>query len=199
MAENSDTPASCTVCRRDIEKGEEFEFGGAPVCESCTENLKLRGLDTSGTDEVLSEILEDQGSRIIGEFTAISRSMPPDFGWNILALMDNITNDVEDVQSQALLESAMIICGLTAIRRGEGEGDVNPGFLSLYLVLGQVLDLSIMRRIVLEKELRTSNKLDELILIGEHNRILFDLITETSHQEEQTKELLLASCLERVV
>jgi hypothetical protein len=199
VAENSDTPASCTICRKDLEKGDEFDFGGAPVCVMCTDSLKLKELDTSGTDNVLSKIVEEQGTKIIGEFAAISRSLPSDFGWNILALLDNITSDVEDAQAQALLESSMIICGLTAIRCGEGEGDVNPGFLSLFLVLGQVLDLSIMRRIVLDKSLRTSNKLDELKLIGEHNRVLFDLIMKTPHNEEAHKELLLASCLERVV
>lgn len=199
MVENSDTQNSCTICRKDIEKEDENDFGGAPVCGMCTDSLKLREMDTSNTDDVLSSILEEQGSKIIGEFIAVSRSMPPDFGWNILALLENITNDVEDAQAQALLESSMIICGLTTIRRGEGEGDVNPGLLSLLLVLGQVMDLSIMRRIVLDKGLRTSNKLDELRLIGDHNRVLFDLITNTPHQEDATKEILLASCLERVV
>lgn len=199
MTEDSDTSSSCTVCRKDIEKGDGFDFGGAPVCSMCTNSLKLKEMDTSGTDEILSGILEDQGREIIGEFIAISRSMPSDFGWNILALMENITNDVEDAQAQALLESSMIISGLSVIRTGEGEGDVNPGFLSLLLVLGQVMDLSIMRKIVLDKGLRTSNKLDELRLIGEHNRILFDLITGTPHQEEARNELILASCLERVV
>ena len=140
MVETSDIPESCTVCRNEINEGDRFDFGGAPVCTTCADSLKLKELDTSGTDEIFSDILEDQGRKIIGDFLAISRSMPQEFGWNILALLDNVTSDIEEVQARALLESSMMICGLTTIRTGEGEGDVDPGFLSLFLVLGQVMD-----------------------------------------------------------
>jgi hypothetical protein len=199
VKENDHTPATCTVCRKEIARGEDHNFGGAPVCRSCADQLDLKGLDTTGSDEVLSGLLEDQGRAVLGEFTALSRSIPSDFGWNILGLLNTITDEIEDVQSQTLLESAMIICGLTAVRLGEGEGDVDPGLLSLYLVLGQVMDLSIMRRIVLDGKLRTSNKFDELKLIGDHNRVIFDLVTEIPHGEDPTKEMLLSNCLERVV
>lgn len=193
------TQISCTVCRKDIGPGNKFEFGGAPVCNECSDSLKLKDLDTSMQDDTLSGILDGQGENVIGEFLAIARTMPSNYGWNILAIMDSISKDLEEVQARALLESSTMICGLTVIRVGEGEGEVDPNLLSLFLVLGQVIDLSMMRRIVLEKGLRTSNKLDELILIGEHNRSFFDLITKIDHEGDARSEFILATCLERVV
>jgi len=198
--EGTEEPAMlCTVCREELKEGETYEYGGAPVCDSCTERMDLRKLDTSSIDELLSGITEAQGQDIIGEFLALVRYISPDYGWNILAIISNISDSVEDEQARSLLESSTMLCGLTVIRLGEGEGEPDPGILSLLLVLGQVVDLSVMRRIVLGSGLRISNKLDELILIGEHNRVFFEMIKAVDHSGDEQKEMILSLCLEKIV
>ncbi|MGA1820597.1 MAG: hypothetical protein ACMUHU_06280 [Thermoplasmatota archaeon] len=198
--EGTDEPAMlCTVCREEMQEGEDYEFGGAPVCINCTGNLNLRELDTGSSDELLSRISEAQGQDILGEFLALARSISPDYGWNILAIVGNISESVEDEQARSLLESSTMLSGLTVLRLGEGEGEPDPGLLSLLLVLGQVVDLSVMRKIVLGSGLRMSNKLDELILIGEHNRVLFEMIKDIDHGGDEQKEMILSICLAKIV
>jgi len=189
----------CTVCRKVFEHSEETLFGGAPVCSDCTNDLGLRTLDRSTEDEVLATLLDDQGRFALKDFTALARSMPSGYGWNILAILGNISKDIPEVQAQALLESSTMICGMSVIRGGKGEGEVDPKLLSLFLVLGQVMDLSIMKKLVLTNKLRTSNKLDEMILIGEHNNVLFNMIKDVPHGNDEKKEFILTTCLGKVV
>ncbi|MGA1873125.1 MAG: hypothetical protein ACMUHY_05590 [Thermoplasmatota archaeon] len=189
----------CTVCREEMKAEGGKEFGGAPVCDPCFDRLDLGSMDIGGKDDRLLALTEGQGQDIMGEFTALARSMPKEYGWNILAIVGNITESVEDAQASSLLESSTMLCGLSVLRLGEGEGEVDPGLLSLFLVLGQVMDLSIMRRIVLSSGLRTSNRLDELFLIGDHNRTLFELIRNVDHGEDEQKEMILAICMEKLV
>ncbi len=199
MENDTATKAFCTVCRKEIVAGDDFTFGGALICNSCTDNLKLKEMDTDVADELLGNMVDEGGKEALKDFIAIARSLPAEYGWNILAIVSNISNDIDEVQAQALLESSTMICGMTVIRLGEGKGEVDPGLLSLFLVLGQVIDLSLMKRIVLDKGLRTSNKLDEMILVGEQNWLLFDMVLGISHDKDPKKEYILASCLERLV
>lgn len=189
----------CTVCRGELNETDRLEFGGASVCNACTARLKLEEMDTARSDERLHGITEAQGQKILGEFMALARAIPRDYGWNILAIVGQIPDSIEDEQARSIVENSTILCGSTVLRAGEGEGEVDPGLLSLFLVLGQVMDLSIMRRSVISGGLRMSNKLDEMILIGEHNRALFNLVTEIDHDEDPQKELILASCLQKIV
>jgi len=198
--EGTDEPAMlCTVCREELKEEETYEYGGAPVCNACTQRMELRKLDTNSTDELLSSLTEAQGQDIIGEFLALARSVSRDYGWNILAIVGNISESVKDEQARSLLESSTMLCGLTVLRLGEGDGEPDPGLLSLLLVLGQVVDLSVMRRIVLGSGLRISNKLDELILIGEHNRVFFEMIKDVDHDGDEQKEMILSLCLEKII
>ncbi|MBN1538897.1 MAG: hypothetical protein JW939_02040 [Candidatus Thermoplasmatota archaeon] len=199
MEESSEGPDLCTVCRGELKETDRLEFGGARVCNDCSARLKLEELDITGSDEKLQGITEAQGQNILGEFMALARAIPREYGWNILAIVGQITENIEDEQARSIVENSTILCGSTVIRVGEGEGEVDPGLLSLFLVLGQVVDLSIMRSAVISGGLRMSNRLDEMILIGEHNRVLFDLLTEIDHGEDPQKELILASCLQKVV
>ncbi|MBN1389253.1 MAG: hypothetical protein JXA22_01275 [Candidatus Thermoplasmatota archaeon] len=199
MEGNMEGPELCTVCREQLNGPDDHGFGGAPVCNSCKARLNLEEMDTTRSDERLHDIMETQGQAVLGEFLALARTVPREYGWNILAIVGRISDDIKDERTRSMVENSTILCGLTVVRSGEGEEAVDPGLLSLFLVLGQVIDLSIMRRVVIDGGLRMSNKLDEMILIGEHNRVLFDLLTEIDHGEDPQKELILASCLERII
>jgi len=200
MEADTDPEMLCTVCRKGMEKGRRMTFGRAPICRKCHDSMSLSELDTSKRDGALLPLVERSGIDALGPFTALSEDMPRDYGWNILALMQTVGADLEDHQGRSLLESATALCGSSVIRNGREEGgEGDPSKLTLMLVLGQVLDLSIMKRIVNSNGLRTSNELDELKLIGEHMGILFRMLSSIDPGGDGTKEKVLAECIRSVL
>ncbi|MGA1849052.1 MAG: hypothetical protein ACMUHB_06895 [Thermoplasmatota archaeon] len=197
MANEPEMP--CTVCRADMGSEDIHMFGKAPVCGNCNSSLGLSELDTSKKDEVLAPLLEISGLEALGPFTALSRELPGEYGWNILALMQTVGADLENHQGRSLLESSTAITGSTVLRNGMGEGEGDPGKLTLMLVLGQVIDLSIMKNIVETMGLRTSNELDELRLIGEHTGILFKMLSSLDTGGDETREKVLSETIRAVL
>jgi hypothetical protein len=189
----------CTVCRAGMDGEGTKTFGKAPICDDCYGSMGLAEMDISMKDEELLPLVEKSGMDALGPFTALSRELPKEYGWNILALMETVGADLEDHQGRTLLESATAICGSSVIKNGRETGEGDPAKLTLMLVLGQVLDLSIMKNIVESKDLRTSNELDELKLIGEHTGTLFTMLSSIDTKGDGTKEKVLSECIRAIL
>jgi hypothetical protein len=116
------------------------------------------------------------------------KSKSREVGWKLLALARFIGAQVEERASKALMESALILMGSSIIRLGkEKSGDLSEKEASLFLVLGQYLDLSIMGRITADQGLKENNKLHDLVLSEDHDHILFGMLKNLNHDENPEK------------
>jgi hypothetical protein len=189
----------CTVCQTELGDNEEMNFYGAPVCVTCWEQLSLGKVSTGTIDIWLKDHIDDTSREAFTGFMGIMAQYPAEFGWNILALSSTIVETIEDPQQRSMLEQSAILSGACIIRNGKKQGEEpDPKLLSLFLVLGQFLVLSIMKKIVLEKGLRTGNILDETLLIGAFNRKMFDMLAGIDPKGDKKLETVLAEVLSKV-
>ncbi len=199
MAEEEEEEGICTVCQSPL-KGEQKLFHQAPVCPTCWKELGLDSMSPDMTDEWLKSNIHQSAEDVMKGFMALTCQYPKHYGWNILAVINTIGDTVEDPQQRSILEQSAILSGAAVLRNGAEEGDEpDPRMLSLLLVLGQFLVLSVMRRIVEEKDLRTRNILDETLLIGAFNRKMFNMLKEIDPGKDEKLENVLAGALSRVV
>lgn len=188
------------MCQTELGDNEEKNFYGAPICDPCWEQLSLDKVSAGQIDRWLKDSIDDTGREAFTGFMGIMARYPAEFGWNILALSPTIIETVEDPQQRSLLEQSAILSGACVIRNGKKQGEEpDPRLLSLFLVLGQFLVLSIMKKIVLEKGLRTGNVLDETLLIGAFNRKMFDMLAGIDPKGDRKLETVLAGVLSKVV
>ncbi len=199
MGDEKMDPVLCTICRLEL-KGKKYHlFGGAPICDPCYGSMELDELDHSRVDEALKDLVDGTGLETLGYLTSLAEQMPQSSGWNMLAMIEEIGKDLEEEQGRRLVTASTMICGNMVVRMGKGSGEPEPTRLTLMLILGQVIDLSIMKRIVLDRDLRTSHRLDELRLIGEHQKVIFDLISSLDPEKDPFRENVMANCLTNIL
>lgn len=190
----------CTVCQSKMGDNDNRLFYQAPVCEECWKDLDIDDIRKGPSGDWLESVIDESGSSVLEGFMAISAQYPRDYGWNILAVINTIGETVENPQQRSMLEQSALLAGSAVLRNGsQDDPEPDPRLLSLFLVLGQFLVLSIMKRIVKDSDLRTGNILDEVRLIGWFNRKVFDMLLELDPGGDEKLEKVLAQSLSRVV
>jgi len=181
----------CSLCGAGEDEEAPEEFLGIPVCGKCFTDLELGSVEPVDGDPVLTTILDEKGTLLLGEITALMRRTRRELGWKLLSVAPYISDQVEDPVHRSMMESGLIITGSSIIRMGTEEGDgsdEDERFITLFLILGQYLDISILGRITRDEGLDAENMLDGIVLSRLHDHILFGLLrsieVEASSEEE---------------
>mgnify|MGYP006283905219 CR=1 FL=1 len=178
----------CSICGGDTSKDDLESVMGLPVCSSCRDDMGLGQISPEESDPRLNDLLEKRGQRILPLATPLMGSKSREVGWKLLAMAPFIGEQVEEGSRKALMESALILMGSSIIRLGKGQpGELSEKEASLFLVLGQYLDLSIMGKITADLGLKENNKLHDMILAEDHDHILFGLLRDLDHGEDPEK------------
>ena len=100
------------------------------------------------------------------------------------------------------MESALVVMGTSIIRSGkeieEGAADEEK-LISLLLIIGQYLDLSVMGRISRDQDLDPGSYLDEIIMVFEHDIILFRMLKGLEHGDDPERKTTIARAMKLYV
>jgi len=99
-------------------------------------------------------------------------------GWRLLSHIHGMTMALKDHTSRELLRGSLILVGTNIIGSGTGpEGQpMDTKTLTLSLVLGEVLCLSMMRRTANELGLTSSGRLDDVLVNARFRAQLSDVL-----------------------
>ncbi len=190
----------CSVCAGKNTEGNDYL--GIPVCDDCIDKLKLKELSDSEKDDALAEVVDQKGDAILGSITALIRRSPVSLGWKVLSLAPFIGEQVEDGSRRTIMESAMVIFGSSIVRAGyDGplDGMEEEKLISLYLILGQYLDLSIMGNVSQNQGLNPESYMDEIIMVYEHDSILFNMLREMDFGDDPERMTIVARAMKLYV
>lgn len=187
-----DPNIKCGACGLAPENGKMDPFCGVPVCNSCRETLGLSSLGHRNVPSFLSDLIENSGTEAAYGLESLSSRMPKGDGWDLFSNIHGMTLSLKDQTSKELLRGSLILVGATIIMSGsQGErGKMDIKALTLSLVLGEVLCLSIMKRISRDNGLTSSGRLDDVLITAMFRSrlsgILLDLrpIASPEHDNE---------------
>lgn len=156
----------CGACGSAPENGKMDPFCGVPVCNSCRETLGLSSLGRRNVPSFLSDLIENSGSEAASGLVSLSSRLPKVDGWDLFSNIHGMTLSLKDQTSKELLRGSLIMVGATIIMSGsQGEGErIDTKALTLSLVLGEVLCLSMMKRISRDNGLTSSSRLDDVLI-----------------------------------
>ncbi|MCU0798916.1 MAG: hypothetical protein MUC62_04515 [Candidatus Thermoplasmatota archaeon] len=156
----------CGACGSAPEKGRISSFCGVPVCSSCSEALDLGSLGPQIVPTYISDLISKEGNEAASGLVSLASRMPRDEGWKLLSNIHGMTLSIKDPPSKELLRGSLILVGASVIF--SGTPDEGPALdikaLTLALVLGEVLCLSMMKRISRENALTSSGRLDDVLI-----------------------------------
>lgn len=190
----------CSICAKKEVATEDFV--GIPICPDCTAQLGLDEIEPAGQDEELAGMLDPKGLAILEKVTALVRRSPVEFGWKVLSLAPFIGEQVDDRTRKAIMESALVIIGASIVKNGQDEGEIEEyeeKLISLFLILGQYLDLSIMGRISKDEDLSPESYLDEIIMVFEHDTKIFNFLRSLDHGSDPEKKTIVARAMKLCV
>ena len=190
----------CSICAKRSAVVEDFI--GIPICTECYGTLDLDDLQDTDPDPELSTLLDPKGKLILGRVTSIIRSCDGEFGWKVLSLALFIGEQLEDRSRRTMMESALVLMGSAIIGSGEGSGKENideEKMISLLLIIGQYLDLSMMGKIANDEKLDPESYLDEIIMVFGHDVAMFNLLKALDHGNEPEKMTIVARAMKLFV
>jgi len=156
----------CGACGEEHPTGGRRTFFGVLVCDSCHDRLDLDGLENRDAPGFLTGIMAPDGRDAAIGLGALASRMPKDEGWKLLANIHGMTGPMNDPSAKELLRGSLILVAATIIGSGADGNDVPMDLraLTLSLVLGEVLCLSIMKRISNDNGLRSAGRLDDVLI-----------------------------------
>jgi hypothetical protein len=190
----------CPICA--MEMKEIHDFIGIEVCVDCSGSLGLEDLEGSELDEKYSSIFGPKGHSILPKVSSLVKKTPKGVGWKVLSLAPFIGEQVEDPNRSGLMESALILMGSMIIDNGtieSGKDIQEEKMISLILIIGQYLDLSSMGKISVDNDLDQEGYLDEMILLFEHDMILYKLLKGLDHEDDMEKKTMIARAMKLLV
>jgi hypothetical protein len=191
----------CSVCMKELSDDRGFQFLGMSVCSHCDSLLSLSELESVEPDEILFGMMDEKGGSILGTVTSLLTRTPRSTGWKVLGMAPFIGDQIKEIAQRALMESSLILMGCSIIRLGteDDREEVSQEMITLLLVMGQYLDLSVMGKISTQRNLHQGNKLEEIILVEEHNHLLFSLLKQIDHSNDPEKKTTIARAMSMLV
>lgn len=168
----------CGACGGKLENERSEQFCGVPVCQDCHKALGLGTLVNMSVPPPLSDLIDAGGKEAASGLGALASRMPRGEGWKLLSNVHGMTMTLKDQPSRELLRGSLILVGSTVIGSGTelSGGEIGTRALTLSLVLGEVVCLSIMRRISKEAGLTSTGRLDDVLITARFRSQLTDVL-----------------------
>ena len=192
----------CSICSEEMIPATKMDFIGIGICQDCHSSLSLDEIGPLKPFDYLAVILDQKGLDILGKVTSLISRTPKETGWKVLGMAPFIGDQVTDPAQRGIMESALIIMGSSMIRSGNDDQEneeITNKLVTLLLVIGQYLDLSVMGDLSSKLGLDQGNRIHEFILVEEHNHRLFSLLREIEHLEDPEKMTIIARAMSMLV
>lgn len=156
----------CGACGSAPEDGRISLFSGVPVCNNCRKELGLSTLGHGNVPPFIPDLIGEDGHDAASGLGSLTSRMPMDQGWKLLSNIHGMTLSIKDPPSKELLRGSLVLVGASVIMSGNPGGgeELDIKDLTLSLVLGEVLCLSMMKRISRENDLTSSGRLDDVLI-----------------------------------
>jgi len=196
MAAGKASVPRCSACGGGPQGGPERTFAGVPVCQGCFDKLRLSDLENDRSRGPLWELTEEAGRGALGDFLALVKAQDRASGWKMLSTVPEAVKLKENAGRQ-LLTGSLIICGTSLVKEGRPDGppQEDQSVFTLMIMIGEVLTLSMLRRIVRDQSLSSKSPLDESILGAELRSCLYSMLKDLKSDADGSTEKVLANAI----